>query len=215
MSSAKLDEAIEKLFRVANLREDGELSDLQHEIAALLRDERARADEAEQKLYAIESLARGGKPLSDENDPCWSPAYLDVMDALARERTRASQSPVDMTPQTYAYHYPDGIRYGTGGRVINGNQVTKTEPLYGGRQIEAMQADLARERARLLEEAQWWQQTIDDSVHASLETQIKIINERMDRLAILDRKLDAGGSGAENPEPLSGDPPANSDRSRT
>ena len=46
---------------------------------------------------------------------------------------------------------------------------------------------LKQERARLNEvrkqEAQWWQQSIDDSEHASLETRIKIVNERMERLA--------------------------------
>ena len=65
-------------------------------------------------------------------------------------------------------------------------------------------AVLARERARLNE------------VRKLAEESLRMRGVDKDkRLAILDRKLDADGSVAGQAEPLSGDPPANSDRSAT
>jgi hypothetical protein len=40
-------------------------------------------------------------------------------------------------------------------------------------------------RQARLESEEWWQQSVDDSEHASIETRIQIVNERMQRLAAL------------------------------
>jgi hypothetical protein len=42
-----------------------------------------------------------------------------------------------LTPHTYAYRYPDGIRYGTGDRAINGSKPIEAIPLYWGPDVEA------------------------------------------------------------------------------
>jgi hypothetical protein len=84
----------------------------------------------------------------------------------------------------------------------------------------ALKADLARQRERLnevrLEEAEWWHRRLINSGHTCYQDSPCVSCDHIAilRSAILDRK-ESVESGAENPEPLSGDPPANSERSAT
>jgi hypothetical protein len=78
-------------------------------------------------------------------------------------------------------------------------------------------ATLARERARLNEVRKL---AVEQMTHDGNCRWVVLGSNfgpcsRCSVLAILDRKLDVGGSAAGEAEPLSGDPPANSDRSGT
>lgn len=53
-----------------------------------------------------------------------------------------------LTPHSYAYRYPDGIRYDTGGKSINGSKPIEVIPLYWGPDVDALEAELAAARAR-------------------------------------------------------------------
>lgn len=60
------------------------------EVRARLTQVEKERDQLAAQLQIIEAAAKGKKPLTDENDPRWSPAYLDVVE-LCEQRDQARQ----------------------------------------------------------------------------------------------------------------------------
>lgn len=59
-------------------------------------------DQLAAQLQIIEAAAKGKKPLTDENDPRWSPAYLDVVELWIRKRTNVPKIVLDLQRQLAA-----------------------------------------------------------------------------------------------------------------